>query len=82
MPQRDLFGHPIAPSRGAGRPRHEPTKATRALVKRRADRGVAQPAIAAELGITIPTLCRHYARQLGSGSKLGHQYYNRRSETK
>ncbi len=65
----DLFGLPIAPGRGPGRPRHVPTDASRerVLELHRDGRNLLQ--IAAAVGITHPTLLRHYPTELESTSQ-------------
>lgn len=66
----DLFGDEIAPPQhGSGRPWHHPTLENRRLVKALADDGKRQPAIAARLGISLPTLRLHYFDELGSRSQ-------------
>ena len=69
----DLFGEPILPpKRGPiGRPRHRPSKASRAKVRRLRAKGCDQIAIAARLGISGPTLRLNYAVELGSTSTTG-----------
>lgn len=66
---RDLFGDPVPVKRGAGRPRHVPSDATRAKVRELHHAGEKQPAIAAALGITVPTLTLNYPAELGSSSQ-------------
>lgn len=65
----DLFGDPVPPRRGAGRPRHAPTEATRAKVRELHRAGWKQPAIASALGITVPTLTLNYPAELESSSQ-------------
>ena len=65
----DLFGEPVAPKRGAGRPRHTPTAATRQKVEELHRAGAKQPAIATALGITVPTLTLNYPSELESNSQ-------------
>jgi hypothetical protein len=38
-------------------------------------RGFGQTAIAIAIGITVPTLLRHYAGELGSRAAIGRQYH-------
>lgn len=66
---RDLFGDPVPPARRPGRPRHVPTDATRAKVRELYQAGSRQPAIAAALGITVPTLTLNYPAELNSSSQ-------------
>lgn len=74
-PANDLFGDPVNPRRGFhGRPRHLPTPERRALARALHEAGQSQPKIAAALGITIPTLWRHYADEIESSAKIGRQY--------
>jgi|GEM_PF-3444731 len=66
---RDLLGEPIRPGMGrAGRPIHLPTEASRARVLQLAGDGVTQDRIAAEIGISMPTLRLNYAAELRSRS--------------
>ena len=65
----DLFGEPVAAKRGAGRPRHLPTAATRQKVSELHRAGAKQPAIATALGITVPTLTLNYPSELESNSQ-------------
>lgn len=51
-----------------GRPRHEPTAKNRLLIVRRVATGVTQFHIAKELGVTVPTLARHYSAELKYGA--------------
>ena len=69
----DMFGEPWPEPPRVGRPRHEPTRKSRALVKRMRERGCEQVEIAKRLGISLPTLRLNYAKQLGSRSKAGQQ---------
>lgn len=62
----DLFGEPLPAPRGLGRPPHVPTDETRARVAQLHRAGEHQPAIAEALGITVPTLTRHYGQELES----------------
>lgn len=67
----DLFGLPIDPGHGCrGRPRHVPTPNLRAKVRELRDAGAAYPAICAAIGITEPTLVRHYHEELRSRSQV------------
>lgn len=68
-PRLDLFGNPIEPERGRGRPRHIPTAAQRAQVRELRAAGAILPTIAAAIGITIPTLLVAYPEELRSKSK-------------
>lgn len=64
----DLLGDPIDPHHGCrGRPRHIPTAERRRQARELRAAGASQEAIAAALGITIPTLTRHYRREIGRG---------------
>ncbi|MCB2065400.1 MAG: hypothetical protein KDE15_02020 [Erythrobacter sp.] len=65
----DLFGLPVITRRGRGRPPHQPTAELRAKAAAMHQAGAAQPEIAAALGLTIPTLVRHYWRELESRSE-------------
>ncbi len=56
--------------RPIGRPRHEPTYATRARVREMAAQGLYQADIAAEIGISAPTLCRHYQAELDASPQI------------
>lgn len=57
----DLFGEPIDPHHGCkGRPRHKPTEKNRLIIKGLQDDGATLPVIAAAIGVSIPTLYRHY----------------------
>jgi hypothetical protein len=58
----DLFGDPILPPRGRGRPGHTPTIENYRKIKAFLKRGWSQKRIAAAIGITIPTLTAHYFR--------------------
>lgn len=72
---RDLLGDPVDPGHGCGgRPRHIATDARRAMVRQLREAGQPQEAIAAALGITGPTLRRHYHRELGSASQTWRRY--------
>lgn len=51
----------------AHRPPHEPTKESRALVKVMAAGGIEQARMAGALGITRPTLRKHYKAEIGNG---------------
>lgn len=68
---RDLFGEPMRPPRGKGRPRHEPTEQLRAKVRGLRLAGRTQPEIAAAIGLTVPTLALNYASELESTSQTG-----------
>lgn len=66
---RDLFGEPVQPGRGqSGRPRHVPTQSTRARVAELRGAGLSIARIAAEIGISHPTLMLNYPAELGSAS--------------
>ncbi len=54
-------------SRGVGRPRHEPTEATRSQVKSLAAYGAPQEFIASEVGICVRSLSTHYRAELDHG---------------
>ena len=57
--------------RRGGRPPHAPTPETRDIVKRLAAQGNARDDIAIALGVTGPTLRKHYWTELGEGYALG-----------
>lgn len=65
----DLFGEPLLPARGPGRPSHVATPGRRDLVHQLRAKGLSQPAIADALGITVPTLVLHYPNELNSTSQ-------------
>lgn len=67
----DLFGDPVLPPRGAGRPRHVPTQETRVQVSEMSEQGLDQHEIAAAIGVTAPTLRLNYAVELCSTSITG-----------
>lgn len=72
MPGRDLFGNPTSPTYGTkGRPRFMPTAADRRLVRKLRRQGLSHLAIAAELGITGPTLRINFRAELKSKSQTG-----------
>lgn len=52
--------------RGPGRPQHEPTDETRGTVTAMVARGEAPAAIAAAIGISEPTLLRHYEDEMAT----------------
>jgi len=52
------------PKRQGGRPPHEPSKATRELVQLHASVGTRQDVIASILEISVPTLEKHYRKEL------------------
>lgn len=56
-----------------GRPRFHATEEQRALVAAMHAAGAPQPEIAAAIGVTVPTLVRHYPHEIGSTSKLARQ---------
>lgn len=65
----DLFGMPMLPPvERRGRPAHQPTARQRRKVAQLHQAGVAQPIIAKAIGITVPTLVRHYPEELESKS--------------
>lgn len=72
-PGLDLFGRPILPQRGRGRPRHEVTLATQRTVAKLVADGRTQPEIAAALGVTIPTLSKYYRAELQKSDRLRHR---------
>lgn len=72
----DLFGEPIVPPRGPGRPRHVPTPESRARVAELRETGLTHVQIAASIGITHPTLELNYPVELRSTS----QAWRRRAE--
>ncbi|MDZ4307175.1 hypothetical protein [Allopontixanthobacter sp.] len=79
--QLDLLGHPIQPRLGkSGRPRHLPTVESRALVAQLHGEGMAQPAIAAALRITGPTLRLNYPAELQSKSEVWRRRVQANSE--
>lgn len=51
-----------------GRPAHKPTEETRATVKRMAAVGIPQPHIGKVVGISVPTLEKHYRDELDLGA--------------
>lgn|GEM_PF-6241746 len=67
----DMFGQPVPPRRGPGRPRHLPTSESRALVERLRGAGVEQAEIAEALGVSLPTLRLNYPIELQSQSQTG-----------
>ena len=62
----DLFGNPFVekPTR-RGRPPHEVTKKTRNRVSMLVALGWTNPRIASAMGVTLPTLHKHYFYELG-----------------
>jgi hypothetical protein len=61
----DLFGNPyVEKPTKRGRPPHEVTKKTRNRVSMLVALGWANPRIAAALGVTLPTLHKHYFYEL------------------
>jgi DNA invertase Pin-like site-specific DNA recombinase len=69
-PSFDLFGQATRPGAGLpGRPQHMPTDRHRAQVRQLRAAGFCQAEIAAAIGITAPTLLRHYHHELGSKSQ-------------
>lgn len=68
--ERDLLGDPIDPRKGLnGRPRHKATDELRARVAELHAQGMNQTDIGRAIGITEPTLRRHYPIELGSTSQ-------------
>lgn len=75
-PERSKLIHPIdvprngftPTGRGKGRPEHEPTAATRQMVEVLSGFAINRENISAVLGITIPTLAKHYAEELKNGT--------------
>ena len=62
---RDLFGQPIPPGRGArGRPVHVPTDDLREMVSVLVGLGWPQGKIAQAVDLSAPTLRLHYRREL------------------
>ena len=49
------------------RPQHQPTETTRAKVRELSGRGLAQADIGRLVGLSVPTLHRHYRDELDSG---------------
>lgn len=67
---RDLFGWPFEPAlKRPGRPRHVPTAELRQRVAELHAEGLGQVKIAHAIGITGPTLARHYRLELHSKSQ-------------
>lgn len=67
----DLFGLPVDPGHGQrGRPRHVPTPDLRARVLDLRGDGRSHDDIAAQIGVTGPTLRMHYFEELGSSSQV------------
>lgn len=61
----DLFGNPyVASPTKRGRPAHEVTKRTRNRVSMLVAMGWGNPRIATTLGVTLPTLHKHYFYEL------------------
>ncbi len=72
MPKRNSFTAqkkeaPPVKKRGRGQPQHEPTAEQRNLVRALAGYGAPQDYIAGEIGVSKPTLLKHYAEELNSG---------------
>ena len=63
---------PFRPLNRGGRPRHEPTSQTRNMVRMCAGFGVPQEDIALALGLTRPTLKRHYSPEIEVGKAQTH----------
>lgn len=64
-PEFDLLGDPIPPNWGKrGRPPHVPTRENASKVMLLLAQGWTDVRIAGALGITVPTLRKHYFRQL------------------
>lgn len=57
-----------AAPRSRGRPAHAPHPVTRRFVEAMAGAGVPQSEIAAVIGVTVPTLRKHYPGELRRGS--------------
>lgn len=55
------------PKNKGGRPAHEPTAENRKQVETMAGYGITEPDIAMSLGISKPTLTKHYRRELDMG---------------
>lgn len=70
-PELDLFGMPRADERRRpqGRPPHVPTNELRCRVREMHLAGQTQPTIAKAIGLTVPTLTRHYRLELESRSQ-------------
>lgn len=67
--QRNTDGSSSKKSAGkGGRPKHEPTEASRKLVLTLAGYGVPQEEIARQVGINAETLRIHYRKELDSGT--------------
>lgn len=66
--ERDLFGAPVerVRRRRPGRPPHVPTDELRDRVRELHQAGKSQPEIAEALALSVPTLTRHYHRELDS----------------
>jgi hypothetical protein len=65
----DLFGVPVTEPRGRGRPPHVPSAASRRHAADLHAEGLAQPEIAKAMGLTVPTLIRHYGDVLKSNAR-------------
>ena len=50
-----------------GRPSHEPTDKNRAVARALSGYGIPQDQIAAEIGVSVPTLCKYYREDLDAG---------------
>lgn len=78
---RDLLGDPISPRWGKkGRPRHTATDALRAQVAKLHREGRSQPEISRAIGITEPTLRRHYPDEIESKSQAWRHWENERGQ--
>lgn len=52
---------------GHGRPPHEPTDTTRRIARTLSGYGIPQEQIASEIGVSVPTLHKHYREDLDAG---------------
>lgn len=68
QPALDLFGLPLSPDPARGRPPHRPTDTTRRRARELHLQGFPQLKIAWAMKITVPTLTRHYAVEVGSSA--------------
>lgn len=68
-PENDLFGNPwVERPTKRGRPSHEASPKNRNRVSMLVALGWANPRISAALGVTLPTLHKHYFYELGQRS--------------
>lgn len=58
----------LAPKKKAGRPPHKPTDKSRNTVKAMASYGILQEDIGTVVGVSKPTLEKHYRRELDTGA--------------